>query len=106
MNECACAGDDPVNQGEVWTDFLELRPEKREVTGSTPVPTTGNPQFRGYFEEGRFCGRDFVPSTCPPGNWNEFRFGATALSFDRQVGQGEAAGLARTRSKAESRSDP
>ena len=30
--------------------LVERAPEKREVTGSMPVPTTGKTQFRGYFD--------------------------------------------------------
>ena len=30
--------------------LVERAPEKREVTGSTPVPTTGKSLFRGYFD--------------------------------------------------------
>jgi len=28
---------------------VTIRPEKREVTGSTPVPTTGKSQFKAHF---------------------------------------------------------
>ena len=33
--------------------LVERAPEKREVTGSTPVPTTGKEQLRGYFSGAR-----------------------------------------------------
>jgi hypothetical protein len=32
--------------------LVERAPEKREVTGSTPVPTTGKSQLRGRFGQG------------------------------------------------------
>jgi hypothetical protein len=37
-----------------------IAPEKREVTGSTPVPTTGKAQFKGYFSQ-------------PSASWSKFR---------------------------------
>jgi hypothetical protein len=45
--------------------------EKREVTGSTPVPTTGNEQARGTFWSERFVEQNFVPHTCPTGAKNK-----------------------------------
>ena len=39
--------------------------EKREVTGSTPVPTTGKGQFRGGFWSGRFRGKKFRAQHVP-----------------------------------------
>jgi hypothetical protein len=35
----------------VMTKSVPIRPEKREVTGSTPVPTTGMTQFRGPIDQ-------------------------------------------------------
>ena len=45
-------GNDPVC-GEELIGLL-LTSEKREVTGSTPVPTTGKVQFRGTFRSVSF----------------------------------------------------
>jgi hypothetical protein len=45
--------------------LVERAPEKREVTGSTPVPTTGKRQFEGKSTIGLVGLRNFVPTACP-----------------------------------------
>jgi hypothetical protein len=47
------------------TEVVPGPAEKHEVTGSTPVPTTGKGQFRGAFLGGRLSGRISCPTTCP-----------------------------------------
>jgi hypothetical protein len=60
--------------GRTWlpgrvAQLVERAPEKREVTGSTPVPTTKEVQVRGYFDCQLVCRSILrahnVPTTCP-----------------------------------------
>ena len=49
--------------------LVERAPEKREVTGSTPVPTTVRFQVRGAPVNAPLWSADSVPPTCPTGRW-------------------------------------
>ena len=43
------------------TEFTNIAPEKREVTGSTPVPTTRNMQVNGVLGQSDVCGSVGLP---------------------------------------------
>jgi hypothetical protein len=47
---------------------IEAAPENREVTGSTPVPTTGKGQFRGHKWPAALSAPNVVPHTFPTGD--------------------------------------
>ena len=51
-----------------------IQSEKREVTGSTPVPTTGKPQVKGYFDELSVSYARFRAHYVPIENENRFNF--------------------------------
>ena len=63
--------------GPLTSDFAQFRlptsdhwnrhspPEKREVTGSTPVPTTEMSEVRGLTPQTFVRSHDFVPTPCP-----------------------------------------
>ena len=59
-----------------WLVAAETLSEKREVTGSTPVPTTGKTQFRGHFDRQSVSSRRFRAHYVPIRNWNEFALGS------------------------------
>jgi hypothetical protein len=49
-------------------------PEKREVTGSTPVPTTGKNQARTYRDWWSLSCSKLRAHNVPARNWNTFQF--------------------------------
>jgi hypothetical protein len=49
-----------------------ILPEKREVTGSTPVPTTGKYQHRGHNDRRSVSCSKFCAHNVPTRNWNRF----------------------------------
>jgi hypothetical protein len=51
-----------------------LRSEKREVTGSTPVPTTGKFQFSEHTNWQSGLDLQFRAHNVPTRNWNRFQF--------------------------------
>jgi len=111
-------------------------PEKIEVTGSTPVPTTVRGQFRGGFRSAPCVDAEFrahyVPIESPKASFPRPPLTENGLrcvsksgppvttkwssqpgsdedvraTSDHQVGHGTAGGRARTRSEAKSRSGP
>ena len=46
--------------------------EKREVTGSTPVPTTAKYLLSGHKSRSPKCGLHFRAHNVPTRNWNRF----------------------------------
>ena len=53
--------------------MVERAPEKREVTGSTPVPTTGKFHYRDHFDGQSVWEPRFRALRVPSRNWNEFQ---------------------------------